>query len=172
MTILQHENITLRPFRETDIPQLAKIANNKKIYDNVRDMFPHPYAEENAEKFINGFANSHEKQRIFAIEYEGKLAGAMGIHPRDDIYRKSGEIGYWLGEEFWGKGIATAGVKLLLPYAWKELDLVRIFAGVFAYNKGSARVLEKCGFELEGILKKAVFKNGEIYDEHHYAIVI
>ena len=168
---LSNEHITLRPFREMDIPALAKIANNKKIYDNVRDMFPHPYAEENAEWFITQFANSHEKQRIFAIEYEGQLAGAMGIHPKEDVYRKSGEVGYWLGEPFWGNGIATSALKLLLPYAWKELDLVRIFAGVFEYNKGSVRVLEKCGFELEGIHKKAVFKNGEIYDEHHYAIV-
>jgi len=168
--ILKSKKITLRPPTKADIPALASIANNKKIFDNVRDLFPHPYTLKDAENFIE-FIHSKKSREIFAIEFEGQLAGFGGVHLQEDVYRKTGEIGYWLGEDFWGKGIATETVKLLVKYGFEELELIRIFAGVFEHNLGSMRVLEKAGFEKEGILRKAVIKNGEILDEHRYAIL-
>lgn len=168
--ILKSEKIILRSPTKADIPTLTNIANNKKIFDNVRDMFPHPYGLKDAERFID-FATGKKKGEIFAIEFEGKLTGFGGVHLQEDVYRRTGEIGYWLGEEFWGKGIATEAVKLLVQYGFEELELIRIFAGVFEHNLGSMRVLEKVGFEKEGISRKAVIKNGKILDEHRYAIL-
>lgn len=168
--ILKSKKITLRPPTQADIPALASIANNKKIFDNVRDMFPHPYTLKDAENFIE-FVQTKKSREIFAIEFEGKLVGFGGVHLQEDIYRKSGEIGYWLGEDFWGKGIGTEAVKLLVKYGFEELELIRIFAGVFEHNLGSMRILEKVGFEKEGISRKAVIKNGKILDEHRYAIL-
>ncbi len=162
--------ITLRPLEKSDAQALAKVANNKKIADNLRDMFPHPYSLENANWFIQ-FVDSQPDTPRFAIEYQGEFAGMIGLHPQPDVYRKSVEIGYWLGEPFWGKGIATDAVKLIVDYGFNNLDINRIWAGVFAYNDGSKRVLEKNGFELEAVLKKAVYKNEKYWDEHRMAIV-
>jgi len=162
--------ITLRPLEKSDASALAKVANNKKIYDNVRDMFPHPYSLEDANQFIDFVQKATDTPR-FAIEYQGEFAGMIGLHSQSDVYRKSLEIGYWLGEAFWGKGIATEAVKLIVDYGFKHHDINRIWAGLFEYNKATKRVLEKNGFEMEGVLKKAVFKNGEYWDEHRMGIV-
>jgi RimJ/RimL family protein N-acetyltransferase len=155
----------------SDKARLAELANNRKIWNNVRDAFPHPYAVSDAEYFI-GTTFKDEPQRIFAIEYEGQLCGMTGLHQQEDVYRLSAELGYWIGEPYWGKGIATQAVELMTQYGFRKLDLVRIYAGVFSYNAGSMRVLEKNGFTLEGILKKAVYKNGQMWDEHRYARTI
>lgn len=149
---------------------MSRLANNKKIWDNVRDAFGHPYSEKNAEEFIERQAQS-ETEKVFAIDYNGELCGLAGLILQKDIYRKSAEIGYWVGEPFWGLGIATKAVKLITQYAFGELHLIRIFAGAFEYNVGSMRVLEKNGFQKEGIAKKAIFKNGKSWDEHRYALL-
>jgi ribosomal-protein-alanine N-acetyltransferase len=165
-----HSKIRLRPFRESDVPALARLFNNKKIWNNIRDYIPHPYFEQDAREFI-GFCKQEDPQTTFVIEYEGELVGAVGLVPQTDVYRISAEIGYWLGEPFWGRGIMTEAVKQMVDYGFKHLNLVRIFTGVFDFNKGSQRVLEKAGFIRECIFEKALIKNGVVCDEFRYAII-
>lgn len=162
--------ITLRKLKPFDKTQLAQLANNKKIWDNVRDQFGHPYTEKNAEEFIQRQANS-DTEKVFAIDLNDELCGLIGLILQKDVYRKSAEIGYWIGEPFWGKGIVTKAIELIVEYAFEELKLIRIYAGVFEYNTASMKVLEKNGFQKEGISKKAVFKNGKICDENRYALL-
>lgn len=162
-------DICLREFSPADRRQLAKLANNRKIFDNVRDFFPHPYSEQNAEEFI-GVCMNENPQVTFAIRFQNEFAGVIGLVLQSDVYRKSAELGYWLGEPFWNKGIASQAVNLVVSYGFYSLELVRIYTGVFDFNKASQRVLEKCGFTLEGIFKKSIIKNGQIGDECRYAI--
>jgi ribosomal-protein-alanine N-acetyltransferase len=162
--------ISLRQPVLKDRRKIAKLADNKKIFDNVRDFFPYPYTEKNAEEFIT--LCRHENPKLtFAIDCQGELAGVIGLVTQPDIYRLTAEIGYWVGEPFWNRGIASNALKLMVDYGFKTLGLVRIYTGVFDYNKASQRVLEKCGFTLEGIFKKSILKNGIICDEYRYAIV-
>ncbi len=161
--------VRLRKLKPSDSAQLAQLANNKKIWDNVRDYFPHPYSEKDAEAFLK--SQDEEIQQNFAIEYKGEFCGIIGLILQKDVYRKSAEIGYWLGEPFWNKGIATEAVGQTVNYGFQNLKLIRIFAGAFEFNGASMKVLEKNGFKKEGISKKAVFKNGGIWDEHRYAIL-
>ena len=160
--------ISLRPLENEDIKLLALLANNKKISDNLRDYFPSPYTEKDAEEFIQS-AKHENPPTTFAIEYSGQLCGVTGLVLQQDVYRKTAEIGYWIGEPFWNKGIATTAVKLLTGYGFNQLDLVRIYTGIFEYNPASMKVLEKNGFEKDGIFKKSILKNGSIWDEHRYS---
>ena len=164
---LSDQNITLRPLKDEDQEQLARIANNKKIWNNVRDYFPHPYSLDDAKGFIE-MNQKQDPRQVFGIEYQGVLCGCAGVHVQTDVYHRSGELGYWIGEAYWGKGIATAAVKLLTKYGFEDLDLIRLYAGVFSFNDGSKKVLEKVGYELEAISKNAVFKSGVICDEYRY----
>ncbi len=157
----------LRPLQPNYKIQLAQLANNKKIYDNLRDHFPFPYKEGHAEAFIKAAREENPKQR-FGIVYKASLYGAIGLGIQQDVYRKTAEIGYWIGEPYWRKGIATKAVALITAYGFSELHLVRIYAGVFDFNIASMKVLEKNGFQKEGIFRNAVFKNGRICDEHRY----
>jgi len=161
-------NIKLRKLFPDDKYRLAELANNKKISINMRDAFPHPYTLEDAEKFITA-SNGKDPQEVFAIEYNGEYVGNIGLHKANDVYRKSAEIGYFLGEPFWNKGIMTKVVELICEYGFRELDIVRIHTGVFEYNKASRRVLTKCGFVKEGVFKSALYRNGKIYDEIRFA---
>src|SRR6478752_8035454 len=163
--------VIIRPWREHDIAELAQVANNKKLWDNLRDRVPHPYTKNDAVEWIRLQSNIYPTTN-FCIEAGGKVAGSIGIVPKEDIHRKSAEIGYFLGENFWGKGIATEAVKQLLEYINIHFDFVRLFAGVFEHNKASMRVLEKNGFHLESIQKNAVIKNGIILDEYMWAKLI
>lgn len=162
--------VKIRKLHTTDSVRLSELANNKNIWDNVRDFFPHPYTEKNAIEFIE-LCNRENPQITFAIEFEGKLVGVIGLVLQSDIHRLSAEIGYWIGEPYWNKGIATKAIRLLTHYGFHTLNLQRIYTGVFDYNKASQRVLEKCGFELEGILKKAIIKNNNIIDQYCYALI-
>ncbi len=168
MIQLRDDNIALREFRDSDSFKLATLCNNNKIHDNLRDLIPFPYLEQDAKYFINLCRNENPKTNL-AIEFNGEFAGVIGLGLQTDVYKLSAEIGYWLGEPFWGKGIATRAVRLMLDYGFSTLGVVRIYSSVFDYNKPSQRVLEKAGFELEGIFRKAVFKNAKIYDEYRYA---
>ncbi|PKM94886.1 MAG: GNAT family N-acetyltransferase [Firmicutes bacterium HGW-Firmicutes-1] len=161
----------LREWNENDKDSITYYANNKKIADNLRNVFPNPYTEEHALFYIRMCLNESTPQKcVKAIVVDGKAVGSIGIFIKDDVYCKSAELGYWLGEEFWGKGIMTEAIKEICNYAFAKYDIVRIFAEPFAENQGSRRVLEKAGFELEGISKKSVFKNGKISDSCIYAI--
>ncbi len=159
--------VKLRKLNIADKTILAKLLNNKNIWDNLRNRIPYPYEEKDAEMFIR-LIEKDKFQRIFAIEFSKKFCGVIGLMLMQDVYEKSAELGYWIGEPFWGKGIATESVRLITDYGFNKLNLLRIYAGVFEYNIASMKVLEKNGFLKEGVFKKAVFKNGEICDEHRY----
>jgi [ribosomal protein S5]-alanine N-acetyltransferase len=167
--ISSENNIRLRPLSENDISVLAKLAHNKKIWDNLRDYMPYPYTEKDAIFFIDLIAKENPPM-TFGIDYKNELCGVIGLIPQKDVYCKTAEIGYWLGEEYWGKGIATVALKLLTDYGLNTVGFVRLHTGVYEYNIASMKVLEKCGYTKDGIFKKAVFKNGVILDEHKYSI--
>ena len=156
--------VVLREWKRSDAEALAEIANNKNIWDNVRDRLPYPYTETDAKEWI-ALVKKQKIVTTFCIEAYGKLAGSIGFTLKDDVYKKTAEIGYFIGEAYWGKGIATEAVRQLIDYIQKNFDLVRIYAEVFDYNKASMRVLEKNGFYLECIRKKAAFKNNIILDD-------
>jgi [ribosomal protein S5]-alanine N-acetyltransferase len=157
-------SIILRAWDKKDRKALASIAGSRKIWDNVRNRLPHPYTLADADEWIH-IANSQPIQAHWAIEAGGTLAGSIGYTPQEDIYCKNAEIGYFIGEAFWGRGIATEAVRQLVGILRTRHQWVRAFASTFEYNKASMRVLEKNGFELECIRRKAVFKNGQILDE-------
>ncbi len=165
--MLQHENIILRKLKDNDASSLAQLANNKKVWDNVRDILPHPYTLDDAVSFIN-LTKQENPPVSFAIEYDGAFCGMIGLGPQQDVYKKTAEIGYWLGEPFWNKGIVTRAVKLITEYGFNELGFIRIHTGVFEYNIASMNVLEKNGYIKDGIFKKSIFKNEKIWDEHRY----
>lgn len=160
--------VTIRKFRRSDKFRMAEIANNEKVAANLRDAFPSPYTLEDARKFISMCLRQVPYQ-IFAIEYEGEYVGNIGLHRQDDVYRRTAELGYFIGEPYWHKGITPRAVNLICEYGFRELDIIKIFSGVFSFNTASQRVLEKCGFTLEAVLKSAVIKNGKICDEYRYA---
>lgn len=159
------DGVQIRPWKREDAGTLAAICNNKKIWLNVRDRFPHPYTVGNAIEWI-AFTSNQKPVQNMAITWHGKVAGSIGVMPKDDVYRKSIEIGYFVAEEFWGKGIASEAVALLLKYIQKHFDVFRVYAEVFNYNIASMRVLEKNGFHLEGIRERAVVKNNVVMDDH------
>jgi len=166
--MLRESDISLRTLVAADKVPLAKLANNKKIWDNVRDYLPFPYTEQDAETFID--INQNEAiPTVFAVDYHGGFSGVIGLTKQTDVYKKTAEIGYWFGEPFWGKGIATIAVKLITEYGFLSQDIVRIHTGVFEYNIGSMRVLEKNGYEKDGVFRKGIIKNGKIWDEHRYS---
>lgn len=162
----------LKKWDLADSQDVAHYANNKKIAANLRNVFPYPYTLEDAEGYVRSCVeNNEERQLCRAIVVDGHVAGSVGIFCQTDVYEKSGELGYWLAEEFWGNGIMTKAVKQLCQEAFEKFDIIRIYAEPFAYNTGSRRVLEKAGFSLEGIMKKGVCKNGQIYDYCMYALL-
>jgi len=160
-------DILLRSYQFDDVQALANIANNRNIWQNLRDVFPHPYHTSDAERFIKMCTES-EPHTILGIEYKGKLVGSIGLHLQEDVYKHSAELGYFVGESYWQKGIAGVAVRGMIKYGFETLHLHRIFASVFEHNKASMRVLEKNGFVLEGIKKQAVLKNNTFMDEHIY----
>ncbi|MBE0650417.1 MAG: GNAT family N-acetyltransferase [Bacteroidales bacterium] len=164
------DEVRLRRLAVTDKKVIAGLCNNKKISDNLRDSFPFPYSEKDAENFIYR-SLSENAEDTFGITYNGELAGVIGLIRQKDVYRLSAEMGYWIGEPYWGKGVATTAVKMIVEYAFERLPLLRIYAGVFDYNKASQKVLEKAGFKLDCIMEKAIIKNDVICDEYRYSIV-
>jgi RimJ/RimL family protein N-acetyltransferase len=158
----------IRNFKMSDKASIAKHANNRKIWRNVRNAFPHPYTETNAEQWISSILEEKVKTK-FAIVVDGKAVGGIGVEKKDDIYSQTMEFGYWIGEEYWNKGIITEAIQVIADYAFDEFDIMRLEAHVYHWNIGSMRALEKAGFEKEAILKKRVFKDGEYVDEHVFA---
>ena len=162
----------LKKLSYDDITDISAFANNKKIADNLRDVFPHPYTEVDARQFVELCINTQESQQVNrAIFYENKTIGVIALTLGEDVYAKSAEIGYWLAEPYWGRGIATDAVREMCRIAFDQYRLARVFAAVYSYNKSSCKVLEKSGFELEGVLKKSVFKNKQFFDSYMYALI-
>jgi RimJ/RimL family protein N-acetyltransferase len=168
--MLTAQDITLRMLTLADKRCLALLANNKKVWDNLRDYIPFPYTEKNAEEFIV-FVKDESPTMTFAIAYQEQFCGVISLVRQADVYRLTAEIGYWIGEPFWNKGIATKAVQLITVYGFNELGLVRIQSGIFEYNKISMRVLEKCGYRKDGVFEKSVIKNGQIWNELRYSIL-
>ncbi|WP_435006597.1 GNAT family N-acetyltransferase [Tundrisphaera lichenicola] len=160
----------IRPLKFADAASIAREANDFEIWINLRDRFPHPYRLEDALAWL-GLVVGCSPATDFAIEVEAQAIGVVGITPGVDVFRRSAEIGYWLGRGFRGRGITTAAVREVTRYAFDRFDLIRLQAGVFAWNPASARVLEKCGYALEGRLRSSVIKNGRITDQLLYASI-
>ena len=157
-------DVVLRKLKKKDAPQLAKLANNKKIADNLRDLFPHPYTIKDAEWFVD-FVHTESPYQRWAIECDGHLCGVIGLHKKEDVYRRNLELGYWLGEEYWGKGIGTVAVQKAIDIGFGDEHCHRIYASVFAFNAASYKVLLKNGFVEEGTLRQSIYKNGEFHNE-------
>jgi [ribosomal protein S5]-alanine N-acetyltransferase len=159
---------TIRPWRLDDAESVARHANNRKVWLAVRDTFPHPYTIDDAHEFIRG-AIAEQPATRFCIEINGTAVGGIGVHPGQDVHRHTATVGYWLGEEFWGRGIMTEAVTAVTDFSFENFPLRRISAEVFANNPASARVLEKAGFVFEGRLKNYVLKDGQLLDSLLYA---
>ena len=164
-------DILLRPWQEGDEEGLVNHGNNYQIWKNVRDRFPHPYTMEDARIWVQ-IANQDPMAINLAIVVEEEVVGAVGVIFKDDVYRRSAEIGYWLGEAYWRQGITTRAVQALSDYVLEHFDICRLYAGVFDYNKASSRVLEKTGYHFEARLRQSVTKEGRTGDELIYARLV
>ena len=163
---------TLRPWRPSDAEAVAAAADNPKIAANLRNVFPSPYTLADAEWYVNDcVAQGEARQLTRAIVIDGKAAGSIGVFVKDDVYEKSAELGYWLAEEHWGRGIMTEAVRQICREAFDRFDILRIFAEPFADNLGSRRVLEKADFTCEGTMRNGVFKNGRVRSYCMYALL-
>ena len=160
----------VRSPRPSDAPSLARYANNRAIWLNLRDAFPHPYTREDAERFIATALDQDPEQR-FVIEVDGEVVGCIGLGLHPDVERVSAEIGYWIAEPFWNRGIATDALRGLTAYAFARLPLTRIFAVPFEWNTASCRVLEKAGYTLECRMRRSAIKDGRVVDQFLYAFV-
>jgi RimJ/RimL family protein N-acetyltransferase len=160
---------SVRSWRWDDRESIVRHANNRKVWINLRDRFPHPYTLGDADRWLR-LVGQMRPETHFAIAVGGPAVGGIGITLLGDVHRRSGEMGYWLGEEFWGRGIATAAVRAVTRYAFSTYDLCRIHAAVFEWNPASMRVLEKAGYVLEGRLRQSVTKDGRTIDQFLYAI--
>jgi [ribosomal protein S5]-alanine N-acetyltransferase len=161
----------LRPWVASDEASLVEHANSRAVWLNLRDRFPHPYTVADARAWFSVVANESPVQHL-AIEVDGEAAGGLGIELGSDVQRCSAEIGYWLGEQYWGRGIMSAALVGMTDYAWEHFPAVeRIFALPYARNAASVRVLEKAGYELEGRLRRSVIKDREVLDQFMYARV-
>jgi ribosomal-protein-alanine N-acetyltransferase len=161
--------ITLRRWRDGDLDSLVRYANNRAVWLNLRDRFPHPYTRGDAEGWIALCKSEQEPALQFAIELDGEAIGGVGLENLDDVYRMTADIGYWVAEPFWGRGIATAAVIETTAYAFARFPFERIQAMVFGWNQRSARVLEKAGYALEGTFRNSIFKDGRLTDSLVYA---
>ncbi len=160
----------VRSWQRRDRESLVRHANNRNVWINLRNRFPYPYTNADAENFFS-IVVGHEPETSFAIEVNGQAVGGIGFSPLVDEEYRSAEIGYWLGEEFWGRGITTEVLIAVTEYAFSHFDLSRLFAHVFEWNVASARVLEKAGYQFEGRLRKSVTKDYQTIDRLLYAKV-
>ncbi len=161
-------DLRVRNWRRDDLDALLRSANNPKIAGNLRDQFPHPYTRRDAIDYLN-YVRSMDVPMSFAMEYGGEAVGGIGFKLGTDIARLSVEMGYWLAEPLWGRGLTTRAVTAASEWAFDSYKVIRIFATVFSHNVASLRVLEKSGFEREGILRRSAIKNGVILDQVLYA---
>ncbi|PKP47468.1 MAG: N-acetyltransferase [Bacteroidetes bacterium HGW-Bacteroidetes-11] len=162
-------NFELRKWQTSDLDSLVKHANNINVAKFLTNQFPHPYTKTDGERFLET-SMSHNPVKIFAIVVEGEAVGAIGVFPQDDIHCLNAEMGYWLSEEFWGRGIVTEAIRRTVEYCFETFPVGRIFARPFGNNPASQRILEKAGFRLEARFDKILMKNGELLDEMVYAI--
>ena len=162
----------IRKWELSDATDLAAALYNKKIQDNLRDGFPYPYTEQDGTDYISAMLSADENEIFaFAITVDEKLVGSIGIFRQGNIHRQTAELGYYIAEEYWGRGIMTEAVRQICAYVFEKSDIIRIYAEPFAYNAASCRVLEKAGFQYEGTLRSNAVKNGEVIDMKMYSLL-
>ncbi len=166
--IIKRDELVLRTPEFSDKHKIAEYCT-KKIWDNLRDFIPNPYTLYDAESFIR-VSRMEDTQTTFAIEYQNEFVGIISLVIQTDVYRKNAEIGYWIAESFWGKGLISIAIPMIVDYGFDQLGLTRIYAHVFGFNDASKRVLLKAGFSLDYIASQAVIKNGLIIDEYRYSL--
>ncbi|MDR0384954.1 MAG: GNAT family N-acetyltransferase, partial [Prevotellaceae bacterium] len=164
-------NFILREWQLSDAVSITENANNIHIWNNVRDYFPNPYSEEDGKQFIEMVSAKPKPATDRAIVIDGKAVGGISIVLQTDVERISAEIGYWLGEKYWNRGVMTEAVKEMVSYTFVNFPLHKIYAPVFDFNIASQRVLQKAGFEREAVLKQAAVKNGKIIDLHYHSLL-
>jgi len=166
------KDFLLREWRYDDVEELAQAADNPHIAQNLRNTFPNPYTIDDAKWYVNDCISKEGRNQITrAIVVNGKAVGSVGIFIKDDVYEKSGELGYWLSEDYWRQGITFRAVRMICEEAFARFDIVRIFAEPFAHNTGSRGVLEKAGFTYEGTMRNGVYKNGAVYSYCMYSLL-
>ena len=165
-------NCKIRKWKLSDAKDLSAALSNKKIQDNLRDGLPYPYLEQDGIDYISSMLSANEDETFaFAITLDDKVIGSIGVFRQQNIHRQTGEMGYYIAEEYWGKGIMTEAVKQICEYVFKHSDILRIYAEPFAHNMGSCRVLEKAGFQYEGTLRNNAVKNGKVIDMKMYSLL-
>ena len=167
---LQSPRCAVRSLRTGDAASLAYHGNNRKVWLNLRDRFPHPFTEQHGAEYI-AYNLSKPDSTSFAIDVAGTAVGGISLHVGTDIERLGAELGYWLGEEFWGRGIMTEAIRLVTRYAFSDVGLVRVFAVPFVGNVGSCRALEKAGYVREGLMLRSAIKDGQLLDQYLYAAI-
>lgn len=168
--LLDLGDLRVRPWRRDDLDALLRHANSPKIAANLRDQFPHPYTRRDALDYLN-YVRAMDVPMSFAVEYEGEAIGGIGFKRGSDIARLTAEMGYWLSEAYWGRGLTTRAVVAASDWAFEYYKVNRLFAMAFSHNVASMRVLEKAGFEREGLMRRSAIKNGVVLDQVLYAKV-
>lgn len=162
----------IRRWRLSDAKDLAAAISNKKVQDNLRDGLPYPYTERDGAEFISAMLAADEDAAFaFAIAVGDRAAGSIGVFRQGNIHRQTAELGYYLAEEYWGRGLMTEAVKQVCRYVFDKSDILRIYAEPFACNAASCRVLEKAGFRYEGTLRSNAVKNGRVLDMKMYSLL-
>ena len=162
----------IRKWELSDAKDLAAALSNKKVQDNLRDGLPYPYTEQDGKEFISAMLSADENKTFaFAIIVDDMVIGSIGIFRQDNIHRQTAELGYYIAEEYWGKGIMAEAVKQICEYVFGNSDIIRIYAEPFAYNIASCRVLEKAGFQYEGTLRSNAVKNSKVIDMKMYSLL-
>ena len=162
----------IRKWELSDAKDLAAALSNKKVQDNLRDGLPYPYTEQDGKEFISAMLSADKNETFaFAIMVDDKVVGSIGIFRQGNIHSQTAELGYYIAEEYWGKGIMTEAVKQICEYVFAKSDIIRIYAEPFANNIASCRVLEKVGFQYEGTLRSNAVKNGKVIDMEMYSLL-
>ncbi|MDE6220909.1 MAG: GNAT family N-acetyltransferase [Lachnospiraceae bacterium] len=162
----------VRKWELSDAGDLAAALSNKNILDNLRDGLPYPYTEQDAADFISAMLSADETETFaFAITADDKVIGSIGVFRQGNIHRQTAEMGYYIAEAYWGRGIMTEAVRQTCEYVFAQSDIIRIYAEPFADNAASCRVLEKAGFQYEGTLRGNAVKNGNVIDMKMYALL-
>lgn len=162
----------IRKWELSDATDLALALSNKKIQDNLRDGLPYPYTEQDGKDYIAAMLCANEDDTFaFAITVDNKVIGSIGVFRQENIHKRTAELGYYIAEEYWGKGIMTEAVKQICAYVFDTSDMIRIYAEPFAHNSASIRVLEKAGFQYEGTLRRNAVKNGRVIDMKMYSLL-
>ena len=162
----------IRKWKLSDAKDLAIALSNRKVQDNLRDGLPYPYTEKDGKDYISDMLSANEDDTFaFAVTADNKVVGSIGVFRQGNIHRQTAELGYYVAEEYWSRGIMTEAVKQICEYVFSKSDILRIYAEPFAYNIASCRVLEKAGFQYEGTLRSNAVKNGEVIDMKMYSLL-